>query len=101
MSKAGELSQEVINEAEEPSLPWPTGPEWDRWERLGETLNVARQLEVVRIPAEVESHYYASLTDRRDRRPAPPMAPIKRELVRLREEVAWTLRTAGYAQIRI
>jgi predicted transcriptional regulator len=101
MSEAGELSQEVINEAEVPGLPWPTGPEWGRWERLGETLNIARQLEVVRIPAAIEDLHTTSLSHRIDRKPAPSMAPIKRELVRLREEIAWTLRTAGYAQIRI
>jgi hypothetical protein len=101
MTPPAELSQGVITPSEEPGRPGPVGPGWDRWDRLAALLGLAGDLEVIKVPEAIEERYLDALGDRKHGRPAPSLAPIKRELVRLREEVAWTLRTMGYAQGRI
>jgi hypothetical protein len=77
------------------------GPEWNRWDRLDCLLKAAMRLQTVAIPSELLHHASIARTARLESNPAPPMAPVKREVVRFREELAWMLRQAGFAQARI
>lgn len=101
MTMPAKLSQGVIVPSEEPGPPAPVGLGWARWDRLAALLNLARSMEVVDVPEAIEDRYLDALGDRKDGKPAPSLGPIKRELVRLREEVCWTLRVMGHAQARI
>jgi transposase len=100
-STPAELSQEVITAPEALPAPAPVGPEWDRWERLWTLMDVAEATGYVVVPRALRDRYDQASAAQREGRPLPAMAPVKRELVRLREEVAWSLRIQGFNQIRI
>jgi predicted transcriptional regulator len=95
---SSELSQRVIPAV--PMLPTDEGTR-KSWERVRRLLDVAREVEVVPIPDTLQAASWKADEDLASGQPPPPIGPVKRELVRLREEVAWSLRVAGHAQLRI
>ena len=93
-NQAEKLSQEVI-------LPPPSETGSDRLGRLCRLVEAARRWEIVQTPIGMETWLYNASVALEDWKPAPPMAPAKREIVRFREEVVWTLRQAGNTQALI
>jgi hypothetical protein len=94
----GELSQAVI-----PALPAPPDPPANEraWDRVRTLLEAARDLEAVVIPEALQRASDAASDALYQGQPAPSLQPVKRELTRVREQVAWTMRIAGHCQARI
>jgi len=93
-NQAEKLSQAVI-------MAPPSEAEWFRVNRLCRLVEAARRLEIIQAPIGMETWLYDASIALEQRKPAPSMAPVKREIVRFREEVVWTLRQAGNTQARI
>ena len=97
MSDPEQSSQEVLT----PSPPGPDQDHQDHLNHLSCLLRTARTLRIITVPEAVQDWVTMAADASREGKPAPSMAPVKREIVRFREEVAWMLRQAGTAQARI
>jgi hypothetical protein len=97
MSDPEQSSQEVLT----PSPPGLDQDHQDHLNHLSCLLRTARTLRIITVPEAVQDWVTMAADASREGKPAPSMAPVKREIVRFREEVAWMLRQAGTAQARI
>src|SRR4051812_28466935 len=104
------LSQEVISapvgsptsEPPTPAVqglePAPPSPLEKRWDGIVRLIGEARRLEVFEVPKALDDLAMKFLVARREGRPLPGTAPVKREIARVREQLVWGLRQAGYTQ---
>ena len=104
------LSQEVIfgpvgppaPEPPTPAVPGPgpapPSPLEKRWDGILRLLDEARRHEVFEVPEALDDLTDKYLLAQREGRPLPGTAPVKREIARVREQLVWGLRQAGYTQ---
>src|SRR5262249_54508846 len=92
---------EVMAEPEDAALPATIGPWSEPWERLLKLMHLAREVETVAVPRALDDVVSEAVRARDAGRPLPSLAPVRREIVRGREQIAWGARQAGYTQWRI